>query len=79
MSSPQPVQVTSVTKPGATLDATQTVHIDALPPILILHLKRFLYDVSAGGVAKVSKQVSFASELDVPSGMVFSCCLVYRS
>lgn len=62
------MQVTSVTKPGVTLDATQTVHIDALPPILILHLKRFLYDASAGGVAKVGKQVSFASELDVPSG-----------
>ncbi|KAG6371844.1 cysteine proteinase [Boletus reticuloceps] len=67
ISSPQPVQVTSVTRPGATLDAEQTVHIDALPPILILHLKRFLYDANAGGVAKVGKQMSFASELDVPS------------
>ncbi|KAN0076812.1 hypothetical protein V8E55_010667 [Tylopilus felleus] len=70
ISSPQSVQVTSVTKPGVTLDATQTVHIDALPPILILHLKRFLYDASAGGVAKVGKQVSFASELDVPSDVM---------
>ncbi|KAF8548451.1 cysteine proteinase [Imleria badia] len=69
ISSPQSVQVTSVTRPGATLDATQTVHIDALPPILILHLKRFLYDTSAGGVAKVGKQVSFAPELDVPSDL----------
>ncbi|KAG9318931.1 cysteine proteinase [Chiua virens] len=67
ISSPQSVQVTSVTRPGATLDATQTVHIEALPPILILHLKRFLYDASAGGVAKIGKQVSFASELDVPT------------
>ncbi|KAI9574185.1 hypothetical protein HD554DRAFT_2045090 [Boletus coccyginus] len=67
ISSPQSVQVTSVTKPGATLDATQTVHIDALPPILILHLKRFLYDPSAGGVAKVGKQVSFTPELDIPA------------
>ncbi|KAG8217951.1 hypothetical protein J3R82DRAFT_6122 [Butyriboletus roseoflavus] len=67
ISSPQSVQVTSVTRPGATLDATQTVHIDALPPILILHLKRFLYDASAGGVGKVGKQVSFTSELDIPS------------
>ncbi|KAG2151544.1 hypothetical protein DEU56DRAFT_908388 [Suillus clintonianus] len=38
ISIPQSVQVTSVTRPGATLDATQQVHIDSLPPILILAL-----------------------------------------
>ncbi|KAG1756886.1 uncharacterized protein EDB91DRAFT_1094988 [Suillus paluster] len=65
ISSPQSVQVTSVTRPGATLDASQQVHIDSLPPILILHLKRFLYDANKGGVAKVGKQVAFAPELDM--------------
>ncbi|KAG2154115.1 hypothetical protein DEU56DRAFT_952327 [Suillus clintonianus] len=65
ISTPQSVQVTSVTRPGATLDATQQVHIDSLPPILILHLKRFLYDANKGGVAKVGKQVAFAPELEV--------------
>lgn len=67
ISTPQSVQVTSVTRPGATLDATQQVHIDFLPPILILHLKRFLYDANKGGVAKVGKQVAFAPELEVGS------------
>ncbi|KIJ59679.1 hypothetical protein HYDPIDRAFT_177724 [Hydnomerulius pinastri MD-312] len=70
ISSPQSVQVTSVTRPGATLDATQLVQIDSLPPILILHLKRFLYDASAGGVAKVGKQVSFTPELEVGSDLL---------
>jgi ubiquitin carboxyl-terminal hydrolase 10 len=65
ISSPQSVQVTSVTRPGAILDASQQVHIESLPPILILHLKRFLYDANKGGVAKVGKQIAFASELDV--------------
>lgn len=65
ISTPQSVQVTSVTRPGATLDATQQVHIESLPPILILHLKRFLYDANKGGVAKVGKQVAFAPELEV--------------
>ena len=46
ISSPQSVQVISVTWPSATLDATQTLHINSLPPILNLHLKRFLYDAS---------------------------------
>ncbi|KAG2150677.1 uncharacterized protein EDB93DRAFT_1103385 [Suillus bovinus] len=67
ISTPQSVQVTSVTRPGATLDATQQVHIESLPPILILHLKRFLYDANKGGVAKVGKQVGFAPELEVGS------------
>jgi ubiquitin carboxyl-terminal hydrolase 10 len=70
ISSPQSVQVTSVTRPGAILDATQTVQIDSLPPILILHLKRFLYDASAGGVAKVGKQVSFTPELEIGSDLM---------
>ncbi|KAF9242005.1 hypothetical protein BU15DRAFT_44303 [Melanogaster broomeanus] len=70
ISSPQSVQVTSVTRPGAILDATQTVQIDSLPPILILHLKRFLYDARAGGVAKVGKQVSFTSELEIGSDLM---------
>ena len=46
ISSPQSVQVISVTWPSATLDATQTLHINSLPLILDLHLKWFLYDAS---------------------------------
>ena len=61
------MQVTSVTRPGAILDASQQVLIESLPPILILHLKRFLYDAKKGGVAKVGKQVAFTPELDVGS------------
>ncbi|KAI5985420.1 hypothetical protein EDC04DRAFT_2590262 [Pisolithus marmoratus] len=70
ISTPQSVQVTSVTKPGAVLDAKQTVQIETLPPILVLHLKRFLYDASAGGTAKVGKQVVFGPELEVGSDVM---------
>lgn len=70
ISAPQSVQVTSVTRPGAILDATQTVHINSLPLILVLHLKRFLYDANAGGVAKVGKQVLFAPELEIGNDVV---------
>lgn len=65
ISSPESVQFTSVTRPGAILDASKQVHIESLPPILILHLKRFLYDANKGGVAKVGKQVAFTPELDL--------------
>lgn len=53
-----------VTHPSATLDATQQVHVESIPPILILQLKRFLYDANNGGIVKVGKQVAFALELE---------------
>jgi len=67
ISHPQPVQVSSVTKGGAAVDAHQQVFIETLPPILVLHLKRFLYDTTAKGVVKIGKQISFGAELEIPS------------
>jgi len=64
ISIPSSVQVTSPSRPGVTLDASQQVLIETLPPILILHMKRFLYDTKVNGVVKIGKQVSFESELE---------------
>jgi ubiquitin carboxyl-terminal hydrolase 10 len=47
-------------------DATKQLFIDTLPPVLILHLKRFVYDSRAGGVLKSHKVVSYGTELEVP-------------
>lgn len=68
LSHPQQVQVSSVTKGGVTVDATQQSLVETLPPILVLHLKRFLYDTSAKGVVKIGKQIAFGPELDFPVG-----------
>ncbi|KAH9928561.1 cysteine proteinase [Epithele typhae] len=68
ISQPQTVQISIPTRPGVVLDAKQQVLIDALPPVLILHMKRFLYDTKVGDVVKVGKQVSFSAELDIPLG-----------
>ena len=51
---------------------SQQVLIEALPPVLVLHLKRFLYDASADGIVKISKPVRFAPELEIPLGMISS-------
>ncbi|KAH8117275.1 cysteine proteinase [Phellopilus nigrolimitatus] len=67
---PQPVQVSSVTKGGAIVDATQQVLVETLPPILVLQLKRFLYDTTAKDVVKVHKQIAFGPELEIPSDAV---------
>jgi hypothetical protein len=45
-----------------------TVLIEALPPVLVIHLKRFWYDETAGGVVKTSKHVQISPELDIPLG-----------
>ncbi|KAF8967294.1 hypothetical protein BDZ97DRAFT_1938213 [Flammula alnicola] len=70
ISHPQPVQVTQPTRPGITVDAQQQVLIEALPPILVLHIKRFCYDTAVGGVVKVGKQVRFGPELEIGSDVM---------
>ncbi|KAF7341183.1 Ubiquitin carboxyl-terminal hydrolase [Mycena venus] len=65
ISQPQTVQMSQPSRPGVVVDASQQVLIDALPPILILHVKRFCYDTAVGGVVKVGKRVAFGPELEV--------------
>ncbi|OBZ65722.1 Ubiquitin carboxyl-terminal hydrolase 10 [Grifola frondosa] len=66
----QDVQISIPTRPGVVLDASQQSLIEALPPVLILHLKRFLYDTTVGDVVKVCKQVTFAPELEVGPDLI---------
>jgi hypothetical protein len=58
--------------PGTGIASQQvTVLIEALPPVLVLHLKRFSYDAATGGVVKNSKPVLLSSELEIPPGTAF--------
>lgn len=50
---------------GLKVRATKQVFIETLPPVLILHLKRFHYD-NVGGTQKSWKVVGYPLELDVP-------------
>ncbi|KAF8475266.1 hypothetical protein DFH94DRAFT_117972 [Russula ochroleuca] len=58
----QPVQL----GPSCFSEASQQVLIEALPSVLVIHLKRFLSDVAADGVVKISKPVRFAPGLEIP-------------
>ncbi|KAH9998207.1 hypothetical protein BJV77DRAFT_1064759 [Russula vinacea] len=62
VSQPQPVQV----GPSDSSDASQEVLLEALPPVLVLHLERFLYDAATDRIDKISKPVQFAPELEIP-------------
>ena len=50
---------------------SKQVQIEALPPVLVLHLERFLYDAAVNGIVKISKPVQFAPELEIPPGTIF--------
>jgi ubiquitin carboxyl-terminal hydrolase 10 len=56
-------------------EVSQQVLLEALPPVLVLHLERFLYDVAADGMIKISKSIKkpilFAPELEIPLGTIF--------
>lgn len=51
---------------GAKVNATKQIFIDSLPPVLILHLKRFHYDSATNRAQKIWKKVGYPLELDIP-------------
>jgi ubiquitin carboxyl-terminal hydrolase 10 len=46
--------------------AKKQVFIDSLPPVLVLHLKRFQYDNTTSGTQKIWKKVGYPLELQIP-------------
>jgi ubiquitin carboxyl-terminal hydrolase 10 len=65
---PQPVTIASPTRPGHPLEASQTMLIETLPAVLVVHLKRFMYDRAVGDVVKVGKKVAYERELEIGPG-----------
>lgn len=52
---------------GKDVQATKQVFIEELPPVLILHLKRFQFDAEGhGGTVKVWKKVDYPLDLEIP-------------
>jgi len=47
------------------VEASRNLSLEELPPILILHLKRFVYNGTTGGCQKVMKQVDFSVDLEI--------------
>jgi ubiquitin carboxyl-terminal hydrolase 10 len=47
------------------------VLIEVLPPVLVLHLKRFVYNAAANDVVKIGKPIQFSPELEIPLGTDF--------
>jgi ubiquitin carboxyl-terminal hydrolase 10 len=46
--------------------AQKQVFIETLPPVLILHLKRFQFDAEGNGTVKIWKKIGYPLELEIP-------------
>ncbi|EGO60229.1 hypothetical protein NEUTE1DRAFT_119446 [Neurospora tetrasperma FGSC 2508] len=55
---------------GKDAKATKQVFIESLPPVLILHLKRFQFDAEGHGTIKIWKKVGYPLELEIPREVV---------
>ncbi|KLU83844.1 ubiquitin C-terminal hydrolase [Magnaporthiopsis poae ATCC 64411] len=51
---------------GKDVTATKQVFIESLPPVLILHLKRFQFDAEGNGTVKIWKKVGYPLDLEIP-------------
>lgn len=63
------------------VDATKQMLIESLPPILVLHIKRFVYD-PVSGIGKNGKAITFGPDLEIRPGTYILLCvnhLVYRN
>ncbi|KAK4689408.1 ubiquitin carboxyl-terminal hydrolase 10, partial [Tremellales sp. Uapishka_1] len=68
ISEPETVKDVYSEKEGGKVDAVKTVFLEGFPKVLILHLKRFVYDSKEGKVVKKAKPVAYGSELVIPNG-----------
>ncbi|CAJ0627839.1 10372_t:CDS:10 [Entrophospora sp. SA101] len=64
LTAPERVDDFYSTQKGGNIQATKNLYIETLPPILILHLKRFVYD-NVGGTQKLSKFISYPAKLNI--------------
>ncbi|BEI86095.1 hypothetical protein CcaverHIS002_0603820 [Cutaneotrichosporon cavernicola] len=70
LNDPETVPGVWVAARNAHVDATKQVFFEALPPVLILHLKRFVYDPQEQNVVKRAKPVAYGTELVIPQDIV---------
>lgn len=51
---------------GPNVTATKQIFLESLPPVLILHLKRFQYDSVTQGTQKIWKKIGYPLDLEIP-------------
>ena len=58
-------------KTNKQVEASRSLYLDELPSVLILHLKRFIYDeTSSAGCQKLLKNIDFPVDLEIPKDIL---------
>ncbi|KZP17414.1 hypothetical protein FIBSPDRAFT_934093 [Athelia psychrophila] len=65
ISAPSSAQMILPTWPGVIIGGSQQVLIETAPPVLVLHMMRFMYDTKVNSLVKIGKEVSFGPELAI--------------
>lgn len=66
LTKPESIQGDFNSPRGPNVTATKQIFIETLPPVLILHLKRFQYDSLTGATQKIGKKVGYPLDLEIP-------------
>lgn len=71
------IQGYTCSKTKQIVECTSQMLLESLPPILILHLKLFDYDIETGAGRKLMKRIEICEHFDIPkecvSGKSKSC------
>lgn len=52
---------------GVQIEISRRVTLEELPPVLVLHLKRFVFE-KTGGCQKLSKNIDYPVDLEISKG-----------
>ncbi|OGM39630.1 ubiquitin hydrolase [Aspergillus bombycis] len=66
LTKPESIQGDFNSSRGPNVTATKQIFVENLPPVLILHLKRFQYDSVTRGTQKIWKKIGYPLDLEIP-------------